>query len=248
MATANDSAAMTSALLAATVLAAIALGGCTHPALAPAGPPPAPAASAARPPVEADSLALASDAMAESLLVDVRSLDPSISVRLRYATTDNFTGAVVPGYGAERALLRREAAQALARVQARLRSGGLGLRIWDGYRPVRATQAMVAWAERVGRTDLLDQEYIARRSRHNLGLAVDLTLVDLVTGTELDMGTPFDTFTEAAHTANAEGRVLRYRQILVKAMESEGFQNYENEWWHFSYQVPGARPFDLPIR
>jgi D-alanyl-D-alanine dipeptidase len=107
---------------------------------------------------------------------------------------------------------------------------------------------MVAWAERVGRTDLLDQEYIARRSRHNLGVAVDLTLVDLVTGTELDMGTPFDTFTEAAHTANAEGRVLRYRQILVKAMESEGFQNYENEWWHFSYQVPGARAFDLPIR
>ena len=62
------------------------------------------------------------------------------------------------------------------------------------------------------------------------------------------MGTPFDTFTEAAHTANASGRVLRYRQILVKAMESEGFQNYENEWWHFAYPLPGARPFDLPIR
>jgi D-alanyl-D-alanine dipeptidase len=248
MATANDSAATTSISLAAAVLAAIALAGCAHPAPAPAGPAPGPAASAARLPVEADSLAVASDAMAESLLVDVRLLDPSISVRLRYATTDNFTGAVLPGYGAERALLRREAAQALARVQARLRSGGLGLRIWDGYRPLRATQAMVAWAERVGRTDLLDQEYIARRSRHNLGVAVDLTLVDLVTGTELDMGTPFDTFTEAAHTANAEGRVLRYRQILVKAMESEGFQNYENEWWHFSYQVPGARAFDLPIR
>jgi zinc D-Ala-D-Ala dipeptidase len=248
MATASDSAATTSALLTGAVMAAIAVAGCAPPAPVPAGPPPAPAASAARLPVEADSLAPASDAVAESLLVDVRSLDPSISVRLRYATTENFTGAVLPGYEAERALLRREAAQALARVQARLRSGGLGLRIWDGYRPLRATQAMVAWAERVGRTDLLDQEYIARRSRHNLGVAVDLTLVDLVTGTELDMGTPFDTFTEAAHTANAEGRVLRYRQILVSAMESEGFQNYENEWWHFSYQVPGARPFDLPIR
>jgi zinc D-Ala-D-Ala dipeptidase len=248
MATANDSAATTSTLLAASVLAAIALAGCAHPAPARVGPAAAPAASAARVRVEADSLAVAPDAMAESLLVDVRSLDPSISVRLRYATTDNFTGAVLPGYGAERALLRREAAQALARVQARLRSGGIGLRIWDGYRPVRATQAMVAWAERVGRTDLLDQEYIARRSRHNLGVAVDLTLVDLVTGAELDMGTPFDTFTEAAHTANAEGRVLRYRQILVKAMESEGFRNYENEWWHFSYPVAGARPFDLPIR
>jgi D-alanyl-D-alanine dipeptidase len=175
-------------------------------------------------------------------------VDPAIEVELRYATTNNFTGAVLPGYGAQKAMLRREAAQALARVDARLRTGGLGLHIWDAYRPVRATLAMVAWAERVGRTDLLDQEYIARRSRHNLGVAVDLTLVDRVTGTVLDMGTPFDTFTEAAHTANAEGRVLRYRQILVRAMESEGFQNYENEWWHFSYAVPGARPFDLPIR
>lgn len=107
---------------------------------------------------------------------------------------------------------------------------------------------MVAWAERTGRTDLLDQEYIARRSRHNLGVAVDLTLVDRATGRELDLGTPFDTFSEAAHTANAQGRVLRDRQILVRAMESEGFQNYEKEWWHFSYQVPGAEPFDLPIR
>lgn len=199
-------------------------------------------------PVQADSLTVLPDAVAESALVDVRSLDPAMMVELRYATTNNFTGAVLPGYGAQRALLRREAAQALARVEARLRTGGLGLRIWDAYRPVRATAAMVAWAERVGRTDLLDQEYIARRSRHNLGVAVDLTLVDLVTGTELDLGTPFDTFTEAAHTANAAGRVLRYRQILVKAMEAEGFRNYENEWWHFSYALPGARPFDLPIQ
>jgi D-alanyl-D-alanine dipeptidase len=203
---------------------------------------------AAPQPIQADSLTVLPDAVAESALVDVRSLDPAMMVELRYATTNNFTGAVLPGYGAQRALLRREAARALARVEARLRTGGLGLRIWDAYRPVRATAAMVAWAERVGRTDLLDQEYIARRSRHNLGVAVDLTLVDLVTGTELDLGTPFDTFTEAAHTANAAGRVLRYRQILVGAMESEGFQNYENEWWHFSYPLPGARPFDLPIR
>ena len=233
---------------ASAVLAGYLVGaglGCAHP-------PPPPAARSASPaprlPVEPDSLSVAPDAVAESALVDVRSVDPAIEVELRYATTNNFTGAVLPGYGAQKAMLRREAAQALARVDARLRTGGLGLHIWDAYRPVRATLAMVAWAERVGRTDLLDQEYIARRSRHNLGVAVDLTLVDRVTGTVLDMGTPFDTFTEAAHTVNAEGRVLRYRQILVRAMESEGFQNYENEWWHFSYAVAGARPFDLPIR
>jgi D-alanyl-D-alanine dipeptidase len=223
------------------------LTGCAgRPATTPTGAPPRPAI--ARQSVEADSVSVASDAAAESLLVDVRSLDPTILVELRYATAHNFTGAVLPGYQAQKALLRREAAQALARVEARLRTGGLGLRIWDAYRPVRATRAMVDWAERTGRTDLLDQEYIARRSRHNLGVAVDLTLVDLVTGTELDLGTPFDTFSEAAHTANAQGRVLRYRQILVRAMESEGFQNYEKEWWHFSYPVPDAQPFDLPIR
>ena len=211
-----------------------------------AGPPPA--TSTARQPVQADSVKLASDQVADSLLVDVRSLDPAILVDLRYATANNFTGAILPGYQAQKALLRREAAQALARVEGRLRSGGLGLRIWDAYRPLRATMAMVAWAESTGRTDLLDQEYIARRSRHNLGVAVDLTLVDLVTGTELDLGTPFDTFSEAAWTANAEGRVLRYRQALVRAMESEGFQNYEKEWWHFSYPVPDPQAFDVPIR
>jgi D-alanyl-D-alanine dipeptidase len=222
------------------VVAAVWLAGCAGQGSR--APPPAPQ------PVEADPMRVGSDAAAESLLVDVRSLEPAILVDLRYATPHNFTGAVLPGYDAPKALLRREAAQALARVEARLRPDGLGLRVWDAYRPVRATSAMVAWAERTGRTDLLDQEYIARRSRHNLGVAVDLTLVDLATGRELDLGTPFDTFSEAAHTANAQGRVLRDRQILVRAMESEGFQNYEKEWWHFSYQVQGAEPFDLPIR
>ena len=191
---------------------------------------------------------MAPDALADSLLVDVRSLDSTIQVDARYAGSHNFTGAPLPGYEAPRALLRREAAEALARVQRRLRTGDLGLRVFDGYRPVRATEAMVDWAERSGRRALLDSGYIARRSRHNLGLAVDLTLVDLVTGTEVPMGTPFDAFTEAAHTANAEGRVLRYRQILVRMMETEGFTNYEREWWHFSYNVEAALPFDRVIR
>ena len=196
---------------------------------------------------EAPPLPTASDAAAESLLVDVRSVDSTIEVDARYAGSDNFTGAPLPGYEAPRALLRREAALALARVQARLRSGGLGLRVFDGYRPVRATLAMVDWAENTGRRELLDSGYIARRSRHNLGVAVDLTMVDLETGTEVPMGTAFDTFTPAAHTANAEGRIRRYRQTLVQAMESEGFRNYEKEWWHFSYEVEGAAAFDRVI-
>jgi D-alanyl-D-alanine dipeptidase len=236
--------------LSAACLAAAILAGCagSH-----ASAPPSPAARSVdtppvvAPPVEAPALPIGSDALADGVLVDVRAVDSTIQVEARYATANNFTGAPLPGYNAPRALLRREAAAALARVQARLRTGDLGLRVFDGYRPVRATLAMVDWAERTGRRALLDSGYIARRSRHNLGVAVDLTLIDLVTGTEVPMGTPFDTFTEAAHTANAEGRVRRYRQILVRAMESEGFANYEQEWWHFSYQVEGAVPFDRVI-
>ena len=109
---------------------------------------PSAATSAEAPPAQ-----LGSDAAADSLLVDVRSADSTIQVDARYAGPNNFTGAPLPGYEAPRALLRREAAAALARVQRRLRSGGLGLRVFDGYRPVRATQAMVAWTERVGRPD-----------------------------------------------------------------------------------------------
>jgi D-alanyl-D-alanine dipeptidase len=194
--------------------------------------------------------AVAPDSVAVRLLADVRSADSTIRVESRYATTNNFAGAVLPGYaaGPGKALLRREAALALARVQARLRPQGLGLQVWDGYRPVRATLAMVDWAERTGQRRLLDDGYIARRSRHNQGVAVDLTLVDLATGRPLEMGTPFDTFSEAAHTANASGEAARNRRTLVDAMAAEGFTNYDQEWWHFSYQVDGPVPFDLVIR
>lgn len=205
-------------------------------------------ARASAPPPNTDVLPIASDAAAESLLVDVQALDATIRVDARYAGRDNFTGAPLPGYGANRAWLRREAAQALVRVQRRLAADGLGLLVWDGYRPVRATLAMVAWTERTGRQALVRDGYIASRSRHNLGLAVDLTLVELASGRPLDMGTPFDTFDASAHTANATGAVRVARQRLVAAMEAEGFRNYAQEWWHFSYDVPGARPFDLPIR
>jgi zinc D-Ala-D-Ala dipeptidase len=203
--------------------------------------------SPATPSVNTAQLPIAPDAAAETLLVDVRSRDSTIRVEARYATSNNFTGKRLPGYEAPRALLRKEAAAALARVQAKLRPKGLGLLIYDGYRPVRATLAMVDWAKRTGHGDLVQQGYIASRSRHNLGLAVDLTLVELG-GDELDMGTPFDMFSEAAHTANAGGQVLRNRQTLVRAMESEGFRNYDQEWWHFSYPVEGALPFDKVIR
>ena len=211
-------------------------------ALLRSGPAAAQAADTA-PPVVPDSIA-------RRLLSDVRLLDSTIVVETRYATSRNFTGAPLPGYEANRALLRNEAAAALARVQRRLLSGGMGLKVFDGYRPVRATLAMVDWARRTGQMHLIQDGYIASRSRHNLGLAVDLTLVDMsVGGREVDMGTPYDTFSDAAHFANATGRTLRYRQLLRRAMESEGFKQYEQEWWHYSYDVPGpAIAFDLVVR
>jgi len=221
-----------------TVVAALSLWGC-----APAPPLPAP-----RPSVNTEESAVAPDAVADTLLAEVRPLDTTLVVELRYATSDNFTGAPLPGYLANRAYLRREAAAAVARVEHDLRSKGLGLKIFDAYRPVRATLAMVDWTERVHRPDLLKDGYIASRSRHNLGLAIDLTLIDLATGRELEMGTPFDTFSAAAHTANAIGIAATNRQQLKAAMEREGFVNYDQEWWHYSFSAPNPVRFDRPIR
>ena len=200
------------------------------------------------PPINTAETAIATDAVADTLLTDVRTLDSTIVVDLRYATSNNFTGAPLPGYLANRALLRREAASALARVENDLREHGLGLKIFDSYRPVRATLAMVDWTQRVHREDLLRDGYIASRSRHNLGLAIDLTLIELATGRELEMGTAFDTFSAAAHTANATGIAAANRQRLKAAMERRGFTNYDQEWWHYTYDVPNPLRFDRVIR
>lgn len=212
----------------------IAGAGCA-PAMTPAAP------------VRAAADTTASDSVAAAMLQDVRELDPSILVELRYATSDNFTGASLPGYEGNRAYLRREAAAALAAVNRELSADGLLLKVFDAYRPVRATNAMVAWAHRTGRMDLFRDGYIASRSRHNVGVAVDLTLVDRASGDELEMGTAYDTFTEAAHTANASGLAARNRQKLVEAMTRAGFVNYPREWWHFSYGPAEAPRFDMVI-
>lgn len=195
----------------------------------------------------ADEIRTGDAAEAAARLVDVRTLDSSIVVRLAYLTRDNFTGAPLPGYRANRAMLRREAAHALARVQRRLRPHGLGLVVHDAYRPVRATEAMVAWTVRSDRADLVRDGYIASRSRHNLGLAIDLTLSPLAGGTPLDMGTSFDTFSAAAHGASAVGMAAVNRQILKGAMEAEGFIAYDREWWHFSFPVADPLRFDVDI-
>ena len=222
----------------------------THTASASAAststPPPSPAPPSLAPSPPAASAAPARPAPPHPL-VDVSDLDPTIVVALNKLTSENFTGEPLPGYEANRAFLLPEPAQALAAVQRRLTAQGLGLKVYDAYRPRRATRAMVAWARRHGRGDLVGP-YIAEVSYHNSGQAVDLTLVERASGQELDMGAPYETFTPAAHTANATGAPARNRGVLVEAMEAEGFRNYEGEWWHFNYFVDGATPLDDVIR
>ena len=251
----------------APVVLALLLGACV-PSAPPAAPAPTPAptstttsttttvvapAPAATPPVVAapppDPNLIAADAVAESLLVDVARFDSTIVVEARYATPFNFMGEALPGYGAPRALLRREAAAALARVQARLRAeGALALKVFDAYRPVRASEAMVAWTRRVRREDLVRDGYVAERGLHNAGLAVDVTLVEGGSARELRMGSAFDTFAPTARTANATGEFAANRQRLRRAMEAEGFSGVAEEWWHYSYAVPDPMRFDLVIR
>lgn len=226
----------------ALVLGALALSSC-HAAPAPG----AAVQSAAAPPVNTADLPVASDGRADALLANVQTLAPEIRVGLRYATSDNFTGAPLPGYEGNHAYLRREAAAALARVARRAEQEGYALYVFDAYRPVRATDAMVAWTERAGRQNLVRDGYIASRSRHNLGLAIDLTLVDTRTNAPLEMGTPFDTFSPAAHTANASGRTLSNRRLLERLMTAEGFVNYDQEWWHYSFDVANPVRFDRVI-
>jgi D-alanyl-D-alanine dipeptidase len=179
-------------------------------------------------------------------LVDVHRFGPGIEVELVYRTRDNLTGRRLPGYCREWALMLEPAARDLGRVQRHLRRRGLGLLVLDAYRPARASRALVRWARRSGRPELVGT-YIAERSRHNLGSAVDLTLVRARDGRRLRMGSGYDELGPRAHTLNATGRVLRNRLVLERAMERFGFTGYWREWWHFEHRVLGASHLDLTL-
>ena len=179
-------------------------------------------------------------------LVDIHRYGPGIRVELVYRTPHNLTGRRLPGYCREWALLLDPAARDLGRVQRRLRRSGLGLLVLDAYRPARASRALVRWARRSGRGDLVGT-YIARRSRHNTGRAVDLTLVRAADGRRLRMGSPYDELSARAHTLNATGRALHNRLVLERAMERFGFTGYWREWWHFEHRVMGDRYLDLSL-
>jgi D-alanyl-D-alanine dipeptidase len=180
-------------------------------------------------------------------LEDVRERAGGIAVALHYATDDNFTGDRLPGYCVAEPFLRARAARAVGRAEAKLRADGLGLEVLDAYRPARASRAMVRWARRTGREHLLNG-WIAARSNHNRGAALDVTLVRLATGRELSMGTSYDSFSRKSATRAVGGKALRNRLRLERALEAEGFRNYHREWWHFDFPAELAAPrLDIPL-
>ncbi|KAA5541349.1 serine hydrolase [Roseiconus nitratireducens] len=166
-------------------------------------------------------------------LVDLTTLDPSIHLDIRYATTNNFTGAVF--YKQPRAFMQRPAAEALVRANARLKSRGLGLLVHDAYRPWHVTKMF--WDATPGQF----KDFVANPangSRHNRGCAVDLTLYDLESGDPIEMVAGYDEFSPRSFPLYPGGtsRQRYFRDLLRRTMESEGFDVYEFEWWHFDYQ------------
>lgn len=166
----------------------------------------------------------------DSNWLDVTWLDSTIVIDIRYATTDNFTGEVM--YPCARCILRPEVAQAILRVHLKLKKRGLGLKLYDCYRPRSVQEAL--WAK------MPDARYVtppAKGSMHNRGMAVDLTIID-ENRLELDMGTPYDFFgQEAYHTFTGHpDSVLANRELLKSLMLEAGFGHIRTEWWHYSYQ------------
>jgi D-alanyl-D-alanine dipeptidase len=184
------------------------------------------AALAASPPPEAGEFR-------ESDLVELTTLDPTLKLDVRYATTNNFTGTEF--YRQARAFMQRPAAEALVRAHQRLKSRGLGLLIHDAYRPWHVTRMF--W-------DATPEEFKdfvanpANGSRHNRGCAVDLTLYDLTTGVPIQMVAGYDEFSPRSFPGYPGGtsRQRWHRDLLRTTMEAEGFTVYEFEWWHFDYR------------
>ena len=172
-------------------------------------------------------------------MVDLKQPMPNIVLDLRYAGTNNFMKeklypAITTTY------LRKAAADSLLNVQKHLKEIGIGLKIFDAYRPYSVTEKM--WLP------VQDDRYAAdpkKGSGHNRGIAVDLTLIHLSSGEELNMGTNFDNFSDTAHHAftHLPEDVLQNRLLLKKIMEQHGFKALDTEWWHYS--LPNAKDFEL---
>lgn len=204
-------------------------------------------------------------------LSETHSTHP-IKVDLKYAIEDNFIGKPLPGYdpaAKHRCLLMPKAAQALCQVQSELNKSGLGLLVFDAYRPLRTVRYFTEWFTEpptetelkrkalhyphLTKADLPKLGYVAADvSRHCFGFAIDLTLIHLNDQTELPMGAIFDYFDRLSHTDITAEEIgeeaLNNRNTLSKAMQNFGFLPYSEEFWHFDYHEHESKvPLDLPI-
>jgi D-alanyl-D-alanine dipeptidase len=199
--------------------------------------------------------------------VYVDAVIPDIVLEIRYHSEDNFTGRHIKGYEQPAGILTEQAASALQLVAAELERFGLGLKIYDAYRPQRAVDDFVQWAKgpggqrmksryypHVDKTRLIEEGYIAERSGHSRGSTVDLTLVSLGPEgpQELDMGTGWDYFgPESWPDSMTVMPVQRANRMLLRLlMEKHGFEPLQQEWWHFTLRDEPFphKYFDFPVR
>ncbi len=181
--------------------------------------------------------------------VYAKELIPDLVEELRYCTKNNFIGEAVDGYENPVIIMTLQTAIALKKVQTILKKNGLGLKIYDAYRPQQAVNHFVRWAKvkndtlmkpqyypNIPKRKLIPAGYIASKSRHSSGSTVDLTVIDLKTGKELDMGSPYDFFGQKSwvKAPHLEKQHRKNRNLLQKVMTKNGFRNYMQEWWHFT--------------
>ncbi len=166
-------------------------------------------------------------------LVELRKLDATIHLEIRYATTNNFLGTKF--YSQARAFMQRPAAEAVVRANKILKSYGYGLLIHDAYRPWYVTKVFWDATPDDKKVFVADP---SKGSRHNRGCAVDLTLYELKTGKPVEMVSTYDETTDRAHADYPGGTSLErwHRDLLRRVMENEGFAVYPPEWWHFDYK------------
>lgn len=171
----------------------------------------------------------------EEPMVELKKLIPNLRYDLRYSTRQNFTGKQLYPQSIQESFLRTPAAKALQSVSEELSGQGLGIVVWDAYRPYRVTVKF--WKL------IHDERYVANPSKgsgHNRGIAIDLTLYDLKSGTLLDMPTDFDDFSDKAHHGykDLSSAQIKNRDLLKTTMEKHHFVSFETEWWHYSWPDP----------
>ncbi|HRI79038.1 MAG TPA: M15 family metallopeptidase [Cyclobacteriaceae bacterium] len=166
----------------------------------------------------------------EKELVDLEKFIPGIVLDIRYATTNNFTGERI--YNLAKAYARKSVATSLQNAQAKFKTLGVGVKIYDAYRPYSAT---VKFYEVYHDTTYVASPY--RGSRHNRGCALDMTLIDLKTGKELRMPTEFDSFRKEAwpSTPVSDPEIKKNRDLIIRVMKENGFKVNGSEWWHFDF-------------